>query len=203
MKNMQTIKSNKWFIPGIIGGVLVLLFIMVISSYNGLVNKRENVRNKLGNVQTQYQRRADLVPNLVSTVKGAADFEQSTLLQVTEARTKANSIQIDPKNVTPQQLQQYQSAQGELGQAIGRLLVTVEAYPQIKAVEAFRDLQSQLEGTENRIAVARKDFNDTALTYNATVQRFPSNITAGVFGFDKFTYFEADPGSQKAPSVQF
>jgi LemA protein len=200
MKNM---KNSKWFIPGIIAGAVLLVILMVASSYNGLVNKREDVRKSFGNVQTQYQRRSDLIPNLVNTVKGAANFEQSTLLQVTEARTKATSIQIDPTKVTPQQLQQYQSAQGELGQAINRLLVTVESYPQIKAVESFRDLQAQLEGTENRIAVARKDFNDTASGYNATVQRFPSNITAGVFNFDKFSYFEADPGSQKAPSVNF
>jgi LemA protein len=167
------------------------------------VNKREDVRKSFGNVQTQYQRRSDLVPNLVNTVKGAADFEQTTLNQVVEARSKASSIQIDPTKATPAQLQQYQAAQGELGQAISRLLVTVESYPQIKAVEAFRDLQAQLEGTENRIAVARKDFNDTAATYNATVQRFPSNITAGVFNFDTFSYFEADADSQKAPSVNF
>jgi len=200
---MKNVKNNKLFIPGIIAGVILVIILIIASSYNGLVNKRENVRKSFGNVQTQYQRRSDLVPNLVNTVKGAADFEQTTLNQVVEARSKASSIQIDPTKATPAQLQQYQAAQGELGQAISRLLVTVESYPQIKAVEAFRDLQAQLEGTENRIAVARKDFNDTAATYNATVQRFPSNITAGVFNFDTFSYFEADADSQKAPSVNF
>jgi LemA protein len=200
---MKNVKNNKWFIPGIIVGVILVIILIIASSYNGLVNKREDVRKSFGNVQTQYQRRSDLVPNLVNTVKGAADFEQTTLNQVVEARSKASSIQIDPTKATPAQLQQYQAAQGELGQAISRLLVTVESYPQIKAVEAFRDLQAQLEGTENRIAVARKDFNDTAATYNATVQRFPSNITAGVFNFDTFSYFEADADSQKAPSVNF
>ena len=200
---MKNTKNNKWLIPSIIAGVIVLVILLVAGSYNGLVNKREDVRKSFGNVQTQYQRRSDLVPNLVNTVKGAANFEQTTLNQVVEARSKATSIQIDPTKVTSAQLQQYQAAQGELGQAISRLLVTVESYPQIKSVEAFRDLQAQLEGTENRIAVARKDFNDTASTYNATVQRFPSNITAGVFNFDKFSYFEADPGSQKAPTVTF
>ena len=200
---MKKAKTNKWLIPGIIAGVIALVLILITGSYNGLVNNREDVRKSFGNVQTQYQRRSDLVPNLVSTVKGAANFEQTTLLQVVEARTKATSIQIDTTKVTDAQLKQYQAAQGELGSALSRLLVTVESYPQIKAVEAFRDLQAQLEGTENRIAVARKDFNDSAATYNAKVQRFPSNVTAGVFNFDKFTYFEADPGSEKAPDVTF
>lgn len=195
--------NNKWVLPGIIVGVILLIFFAVMGSYNGLVNKREEVKKSLANVQTQYQRRSDLVPNLVSTVKGAAEFEQETLNQVVEARTKATSIQIDPSKVTPQQLQQFQAAQGELSQALGRLLAITENYPQLKAVDAFRDLQVQLEGTENRIAVARKDYNDTTASYNARVQRFPANITAGIFGFDQFPYFQADQGAEKAPNVNF
>lgn len=200
---MQQFRKSKWFIPAIIGGVLLLLIAIVAGNYNGLVTQREGVQRSLSNVQTQYQRRADLVPNLVNTVKGASNFEQETLTQVTEARAKATSIQIDPSKATPQQLAQYQSAQGELSQALGRLLAVSESYPDLKSVENFRDLQAQLEGTENRIAVARKDFNDTASGYNARVQRFPTNITAGIFGFDTFPYFQADANAQDAPSVNF
>jgi len=196
-------KRNKWLIPGIIGGVILLVLAMIMGSYNSMVGQREDVRKSFANVQTQYQRRADLVPNLVSTVKGAANFEQDTIVQVTEARAKATSISIDPSKATPQQLQQYQASQGELSQALGRLLAVTENYPQLTATKNFQDLQVQLEGTENRIAVARKDFNDAAATYNARIQRFPSVIIAGIFGFDKFTYFQADDGADKAPSVNF
>lgn len=195
--------KNKWVIPGGIVGAILLIVLMIGGSYNGLVNKREKVRQSFANVQTQYQRRSDLVPNLVNTVKGAANFEQTTLKQVIEARSKATNIQIDPSKATPQQLQAYQSAQGELSQALGRLLAISENYPELKAVESFRDLQVQIEGTENRIAVARKDFNDTAAGYNASIQRFPTNITASIFNFDKFTYFQADTGAEKAPTVNF
>ncbi len=195
--------NKKWMIPGVILGILLVVALAVGGSYNSLVNQRESVKKALANVQTQYQRRADLVPNLVSTVKGAADFEQTTLNQVVEARSKATSIQIDPSKVTPQQIQQYQSAQGELSQALGKLLAITENYPELKAVDAFRDLQVQLEGTENRIAVARKDYNDTTAIYAASVQRFPSNITAAVFGFQQLPYFEADEGSDEAPAVDF
>ncbi|HXH04905.1 MAG TPA: LemA family protein [Candidatus Nitrosotenuis sp.] len=195
--------NRKWLIPGIILGALLLLFAIIAGGYNGLVNQREQVKSTFANVQTQYQRRADLVPNLVSTVKGAADFEQETLTQVTEARAKATSITIDPSKATPEQLAEYQQSQGELSQALGRLLAVAEAYPQLQATAAFRDLQVQLEGTENRIAVARKDFNDVARGYNARVQTFPTNITAGLFGFDAFSYFEADQGANRAPTVDF
>lgn len=195
--------NRKWLIPGIIIGVIVLLIAIVAGGYNGLVNQREAVKSSFANVQTQYQRRADLVPNLVNTVKGAADFEQSTLTEVTEARAKATSISIDPTKATPQQLAQYQQAQGELSQALGRLLAVTENYPQLKAVQGFQDLQVQLEGTENRIAVARKDFNDTATGYNARIQTFPTNITAGLFGFTTFPYFEAEQGADRAPEVDF
>ncbi len=195
--------KKEWKIPAIIAGIVLVLLLSIGGSYNGLVGKRENVRKSLSNVQTQYQRRSDLIPNLVSTVKGAANFEQTTLTGVVEARSKATSITIDPSNATPEQLQKYQDAQGELSQALGKLLAITENYPELKAVGAFQDLQVQLEGTENRIAVARKDFNDTASGYNSSVQKFPTNVTAGIFNFDQFPYFQADQGADKAPTVNF
>lgn len=195
--------KSKWLVPGIVLGAVLVLVLLVVGGYNGLVNKRENVRKSFANVQTQYQRRADLVPNLVSTVKGAANFEQQTLTDVVNARAKATSVQIDPSKATPQQLQQYQASQGELSQALGRLLLITENYPQLRATDSFRDLQSQLEGTENRITVARKDYNDASADYNATIQRFPANITAAIFNFDSFPYFEAEAGAQDAPQVDF
>lgn len=195
--------KKEWKIPAIIAGIVLVLLLSIGGSYNGLVGKRENVRKSLSNVQTQYQRRSDLIPNLVSTVKGAANFEQTTLTGVVEARSKATSITIDPSNATPEQLQKYQDAQGELSQALGKLLAITENYPELKAVGAFQDLQVQLEGTENRIAVARKDFNDTAGGYNSSVQKFPTNVTAGIFNFDQFPYFQADQGADKAPTVNF
>lgn len=195
--------NKKWTVPAIIVGVILAVLLAIGASYNSLVNQRENVKRSFANVQTQYQRRSDLVPNLVNTVKGAANFEQTTLNQVVAARAKATSIQIDPSKATPAQLQQYQNAQGELSQALSRLLVVVENYPDIKSVAAFQDLQAQLEGTENRIAVARKDFNDQAAGYNAHIQRFPATVTAKVFGFNSFPYFQADQGAQTAPTVNF
>ncbi|HEX8226881.1 MAG TPA: LemA family protein [Candidatus Saccharimonadales bacterium] len=195
--------NRKWLIPGVIIGALLLLVMSIVGGYNGLVNQREDVQKTFANVQTQYQRRADLIPNLVNTVKGAANFEQTTLTQVTEARAKATSIQIDPSKATPAQLQAYQNSQGELSQALGRLLAVTENYPELRATEAFRDLQAQLEGTENRITVARKDYNDASAGYNARIQRFPTNITAAIFGFDKFPYFQAESGAQNAPTVDF
>lgn len=195
--------NRKWLVPGIIIAVIVIIAAIVIGGYNGLVGQRESVNKSFANVQSQYQRRADLVPNLVNTVKGAANFEQQTLTDVTNARAKATGITIDPSNATPEQLAQYQQAQGELSQALGRLLAVTENYPDLKAVAGFQDLQVQLEGTENRIAVARNDFNQTASSYNARIQSFPTNITAGLFGFKTFTYFQADAGAQNAPSVNF
>lgn len=195
--------NRKWLVPGIIVGIIVILGMIIIGGYNGLVGQRENVNNKFGNLQSQYQRRADLVPNLVSTVKGASNFEQETLTQVTEARAKATSINIDPSKATPEQLAQYQQSQGELSQALGRLLMVTENYPELKAVAAFQDLQVQLEGTENRIAVARQDYNGAVTTYNTTISRFPANITAAIFGFDRFETFKADQGAEDAPAVDF
>lgn len=195
--------KSRWLGPGLVLGAVLVVALMVVGGYNGLVNKRENVRKSFSNVQTQYQRRADLVPNLVSTVKGAANFEQQTLTDVVNARAKATSIQLDPSKATPQQLQQFQASQGELSQALGRLLVVSENYPELRATEAFRDLQSQLEGTENRITVARKDYNDASSDYNANIQRFPGNLTAAIFNFEPFPYFEAQAGAQNAPTVDF
>ena len=196
-------RSSKWFVPGIIIGIIVLLVAVVGGSYNGLVSQREQVRSSLSGIQTQYQRRSDLIPNLVSTVKGSANFEQKTLTDVVNARAKATSIQLDASKATPAQLQQYQQSQGELSQALGRLLAVSENYPDLKSTQGFRDLQVQLEGTENRIAVARRDYNETARPYNTKIQSFPSSLAAGLFGFDAFPYFQASVGSDKAPAVTF
>ena len=183
--------------------VLGLLVLFSISSYNGLVTSRETVNKTWSNVENQYQRRSDLIPNLVSTVKGAADFEKSTLTAVIEARANATSIRIDPNNMTPEKLQQYQAAQSQVGGALSRLLAVAENYPQLKAVESFNQLQAQLEGTENRINEARRQFNDAAQGYNTSRSKFPRVLFAGLFGFKERPYFEADKGTEKAPSVKF
>jgi LemA protein len=195
--------KRSWTLFGIIAGVVVFLGLLLAGSYNGLVQSRESVRGSINNLQSQYQRRADLVPNLVETVKGAANFEQTTLNQVVEARAKATQITIDPSKATPEQLQQYQAAQGELSQALGRLLAVTENYPELKATEAFRDLSTQLEGTENRIQVARADYGKAVQAYNAKIQRFPTNLSAALFGYEQFPYFNADQGAEQAPSVDF
>jgi LemA protein len=187
----------------IVWGVIALLVIYLISLYNGLVNMREGVNNAWANVESQYQRRSDLVPNLVSTVQGAADFEKSTITAVIDARARATSIQVDPNKLTPEKLAEFQQAQGALSTAIGRLLAVAENYPQLKAVDAFRDLQAQLEGTENRINEARRQFNEAAQAYNAGLQRFPRIIFARLFGFQPRGYFQSEPGAEKAPKVQF
>lgn len=187
----------------IIAAVIVLLGLLLAGSYNGLVTSRESVRGSINNLQSQYQRRADLVPNLVNTVKGSADFEKSTLESVINARAKATQVRIDPSNATPEQLNDYQNAQGELSQALGRLLAVAENYPDLKSTAAFQDLMTQLEGTENRIQVARADYGKTALAYNTKIQRFPTNISAAVFGFETFPYFASDQGAEKAPTVDF
>ncbi len=163
----------------------------------------ENVKAKWSSVETQYQRRSDLIPNLVSTVKGEANFESSTLENVIKARASATQIKVDPDNLTPEKVQQFQQAQGELSQALGRLLVVTENYPNLRANDAFRGLQAQLEGTENRIAVARNDYNGAVQEYNTTIRTFPNNFYSGWFGFASKTPFEADKGAEKAPSVNF
>jgi LemA protein len=168
-----------------------------------MVNQDQNVKSKWGNVQSEYQRRSDLIPNLVNTVKGAADFEKSTLDAVISARSKATQTTINPGELTPENIQKFQAAQSELSGALSRLLVTVERYPDLKANQNFRDLQAQLEGTENRIKVARNDFNGAVQTFNTTVKTFPNVIFASMFGFKEKGYFAADAGAEKAPSVNF
>ncbi len=185
-------------------GVAALLFFYGVSVNNGLVNKQETVNQRWAQVENQYQRRADLVPNLVNTVKGAADFEQQTLTDVIEARSKASSIQVSADDLNnPQKVQQFQQAQQQLSGALSRLLVTVEKYPELKANQNFQDLQTQLEGTENRIATERQRFNEAVQTYNTATRRFPGNIFAGLLGFDEKAYFEADEGAEEAPEVNF
>lgn len=194
-------KKNKGLIITIV--VIVLVALWGISSYNGLVGMDENVSNKWANVETQYQRRSDLIPNLVNTVKGYAKHESQTLEAVMAARSQATQVKIDPSNCTPQQLAAYQKAQGDVTTALGKLLAITENYPDLKANQNFLELQSQLEGTENRINVARKDFNDSAKEYNTSLRRFPRNIIASMFGFEKRNYFEAEAGAEKAPKVEF
>lgn len=194
-------------------GTLALLIILLLvglggcagcSTYNGLVAQDENVERYWGDVQTQYQRRADLIPNLVNTVKGAAEFEQETLESVTNARANATSINLTADDLSdPAKMQAFQQAQSQLTGALSRLLAVAENYPQLQATQAFRDLQVQLEGTENRITVARRDYNGAVQNYNTNVRRFPTNMIAGVFGFDRRASFEADPGADQAPTVEF
>ena len=174
-----------------------------VSAYNNLVVAQESVTTEWANVESQYQRRADLIPNLVSTVKGYAAHEQETFEAVVSARAKATQMTVDADNLTPEKLQEFQAAQGEVGAALGRLLMITENYPELKANQNFMALQEQLEGTENRIQVARQKFNLTAKTYNTTIRRFPTNILAGMFGFDAKAYFEAEIGAEKAPTVEF
>jgi LemA protein len=185
--------------------ILVVVAAMSLSScsYNSMVKGDENIKGKWGEVQTQYQRRSDLIPNLVSTVKGEANFEKGTLTEVTNARARATSIQVDPTKLTPEAIQKYQEAQGQLSTALGRLLVASENYPTLRANDAFRGLQVQLEGTENRISVARRDFNIAVQDYNSKIRSFPANITAKMFGFTEKGYFQAEAGSDKAPKVAF
>ncbi len=185
---------------------LIGLFVMgSLSScgYNTMVKQDENVKSRWAQVENAYQRRADLIPNLVNTVMGAANFEKETLTQVVEARAKATSVVVDPNNLSPESIAQYQEAQGELTSSLSRLLVTVEAYPDLKASQSFLELQAQLEGTENRISVERRAFNEATQEYNSTVRSFPNNIMAGIFGFKEKGYFTADAGADKVPEVQF
>ena len=187
----------------IILAIIAVVAIWSISAYNSLVNMEEGVNNKWSNVETQYQRRADLIPNLVNTVKGYATHESETLQAVIEARSKATQITVNAKDLTPERLAEYQKAQGAVTNALGQLLALTESYPDLKANQNFLELQAQLEGTENRINVARKDFNDTARQYNTKVRQFPQSIIAGIFGFERRPYFEAQEGTDKAPTVQF
>ena len=187
----------------ILVAVIAALAMWVISAYNGMVKMDESVSTAWSNVENQYQRRTDLIPNLVNTVKGYAAHEKETFEAVVSARSKATQMTIDADNLTPEKLQQYQKAQGEIGAALGRLLAITENYPELKANESFKELQAQLEGTENRISVERRNFNEVARTYNTSIRTFPKSILAGMFGFDKRPYFEAEEGANKAPEVKF
>jgi LemA protein len=190
----------------IIGAIVILIIIIwrtFAGSFNNMVSREETVTSAWAQVENVYQRRADLIPNLVNTVKGYAEFEQETLTRVIEARAKATSVTVDPTNLTPEKLAEFQAAQGELSSALGRLLVSVERYPDLKANQNFLDLQSQLEGTENRIAVERQKFNGVVQDYNTYIRRFPQNLMAGVYGFEKKGYFEAKEGAEEVPQVQF
>ncbi len=185
------------------GGIVLVLVMWCVSTYNGIISMEEPVTTAWANVQSQYQRRSDLIPNLVQTVKGYAKHEQGTLEGVINARARATQITVDPNNLTPEKLQEFQNAQGELSQALGRLMVVQEQYPDLKANEQFKDLQAQLEGTENRINKARDTFNSSVESYNLKVRRFPGNILAGMFGFQPKAKFEAEAGAQNAPKVSF
>lgn len=187
----------------VVVGVILLTVMTLSGRYNKIVTLEEGVTAAWSQVENVYQRRADLIPNLVNTVKGYADFEQSTLTAVIEARAKATSTTIDPTNLTEANLAQFQEAQQGLGSALSKLMVVVERYPDLKANQNFMDLQAQLEGTENRIAVERRAFNTTAQEYNTHVRRFPNNIIASLFGFEKKAYFQSDAGAEKAPEVKF
>jgi LemA protein len=187
--------------------VVLALFVILLfwgcSQQRVLVQQDENVKKSWNFVQSQYQRRADLIPNLVRTVQGEANFERGTLNDVISARARATSVQVSPDNLTPENIQRFQQAQGQLSGALGRLLVTVEQYPNLRANDAFRNLQTQLEGTENRIATARNDFNNAVQDYNVRVRTFPNNLFAGMLGFHPREGFTADPGSNNAPRVEF
>ena len=190
---------KKWIWIGVVAVVAIFFY----ATYNGFVNREEGLKSAWSNVETQYQRRADLIPNLVNTVKGYAAHETQTLNEVTEARARATSINLSADDLTPERLAQFQRAQAEVRSAPGRLIAVSESYPDLKANQNFLELQAQLEGTENRIAVARKDFNAAAQQYNVSVRRFPANLVARMFGFGQKPYFESAEGAAAAPQVTF
>lgn len=194
-------KGTIWTI--VILAVIVIVFLWAKNTYNSMVEGSESVSTAWAQVENVYQRRADLVPNLVATVKGYAAHESSTLQAVIEARAKATQMTVNPENLDPKAIADFQAAQGELGSAIGRLLVSVEQYPDLKANQNFLELQAQLEGTENRITVERQKFNEAARKYNVLIRKFPANLIAGMFGFEAKGYFEAKEGADTAPSVSF
>lgn len=190
-------------IVGVIFVVLFLLYRLFVGTYNGLVDREVAVENAWSQVENVYQRRLDLIPNLVNTVKGAAEFEKSTLTAVIEARASATQVKLDPKNLTEEELGRFQQAQGQLSSALGRLLVSVEQYPQLKANQNFLELQAQLEGSENRITVERQKFNNIVQDYNSYVRRFPQVLIAGMYGFQPKAFFKATEGADSAPKVEF
>ncbi len=182
---------------------IALIAVWMVGRYNVMVTEEENVETAWGQVENQYQRRTDLVNQLVGATEGMAIYETQYMTDVISARAKATQITVDPSNITPEQLQQFQAAQGELSQALGRLLVSVEQYPELKGDQHFMKLMTEIEGSENRLAVARNTFNEQARVYNTYIRKFPNNIIAGMFGFDKRPYFEAEEGAKKAPTVDF
>ncbi len=195
---------KKGLIIGLSIAIIVLIFILTgVSMYNSLVKAEENVNAQWANVENVYQRRADLIPNLVNTVKGYANFEQKTITDVIEARAKATSVNINPEKLNEASLQEFQNAQEQLSSALSRLMVVVERYPELKAKQNFLELQSQLEGTENRIAVERRKFNEMAQAYNKSIRTFPRNIIANMFRFERKAYFEATEGAEQVPKVEF
>lgn len=196
-------KKSLWITLGVIGALLIILYMMFGSTYNNMVKRDEEVQSAWSQVQNVYQRRMDLIPNLVETVKGYANFEKETLMGVVEARAKATSVNISPEKLSPDAIKNFQSAQDGLSSALGRLMVVVEKYPDLKANQNFLELQSQLEGTENRIAVERQRFNETVKSYNQYIRSFPQNVLAGMYNFEKKGYFEATSGAEKAPEVKF
>jgi LemA protein len=195
--------KKTWIILAVVAVMLLLAYSSVKSSYNNMVTMQEGVTAQWSQVENVYQRRSDLIPNLVNTVKGYADFEKETLTQVIEARAKATAVNINPDKLDAQSIQNFQNAQSGLSSALSKLMVVVEKYPDLKANQGFLDLQAQLEGTENRITVERQKFNQSAQTYNTFIRTFPKNIFAGMFGFEKMSYFEAEKGAEKAPEVKF
>ena len=201
LNNMKIKKS--WIVIGVIVIIALILYGSIKNTYNKMVQMEQNVEAQWSNVENVYQRRADLIPNLVNTVKGYADFEQETLQRVIEARSKATSTNINAENLSPEKLQQFQQNQGALSSALSRLMVVVERYPQLKANENFKQLQAQLEGTENRISVERRRFNEAARSYNTFVNQFPQKLYANLFDFEEKAYFEADEGAEEAPNVEF
>lgn len=195
--------NKKWIIIGVIVVVVLLVYSFFSGRYNTMVSMEENVNTQWSNVETQYQRRYDLIPNLVNTVKGFAEQEREVLVGVTEARAKASSMNINPENLTEENLQQFTQAQGQLNSALSRLLVTVERYPDLKSNQNFLELQAQLEGTENRITVARQRFNSAAQEYNTYIRQFPTNILSGMYGFERKPLFESAEEAESAPTVEF
>lgn len=187
----------------VIAAVIVLICFGGCNAYNGMVDKQETATTALANVQATYQRRADLIPNLAKTVQAYAKHEKSTFTEVAEARAAVSQIKLDADNITPEKLQQFEKAQGDLTQALGKLMVVAERYPDLKANENFHDLQIQLEGTENRINEARQKYNEAVQSYNQDIRRFPNVVFAGMFGFDRMTKFEASANAQQAPQLNF
>ncbi len=195
--------SKSWIIGIVVIGIVLISIFSAISMYNKMPGLEEGVNSQWAKVESAYQRRSDLIPNLVNTVKGVANFEQQTLTAVVEARAKATAVNIKPENLNAESIKQFQQAQSGLSSALSKLMVVVEKYPELKATQNFLELQSQLEGTENRINVERNKFNETAQAYNTYIRKFPNNLFAGMFGFEKKAYFEAEEGAQKAPEVKF